>query len=241
MNGVRIKRRSKWCGMTATGPRTAPSARRTATRWGDREQRRIDILDAARSRIATDGYLSLGMRDLATGAGVSPATLYSYFATKEELFATLYAEAIRAHTEAFRPVADEELDLAPLLARVIEGYLELYRTYGRHFTLWSAMRHDSDLDGAPVPRELVLELRSVTVAHNRVLMDAIAAASARSGRHLVDEVLVPSFLWSSLNGFADHLTSERRALDPFPAERLITFAAERLAVAITDPDETGAG
>ena len=125
------------------------------TEWGDREQRRIDILDAARDpHRGADGYLSLNMRDLAAGAGVSPATLYSYFATKEELFATLYAEAIRAHTEAFRPVADAGLDLAPLLAEVIEGYLDLYRTYGRHFTLWSAMRHDSDLDRRAGPREL---------------------------------------------------------------------------------------
>jgi AcrR family transcriptional regulator len=215
---------------------TRRPAAKAPTRWGDREQRRTDILDAARTRIADSGYLSLGMRDLAAGAGVSPATLYSYFATKEELFATLYAEAIRAHTEAFRPVAEAGLDLAPLLARVIEGYLDLYRTYGQHFTLWSAMRHDSDLDVAPVSQDLVVELRTVTVEHNRVLMDAIRRAAARSGRHIVDELLVPSFLWSALNGLADHLTSERRGLDPFPAPRLIEFSASRLAVAITDAD-----
>jgi AcrR family transcriptional regulator len=224
--------------VSATAPRTSGRAgtRRPATRWGDREQRRTDILDAARTRIAGSGYLSLNMRDLAAAAGISPATLYSYFATKEELFATLYAEAIAGHTTAFRPVAAQGLDLAPLLAAVIEGYLDLYRTYGRHFTLWSAMRRDADPDGAPVPQELVDELRSVTVEHNRVLMDAIRAAAARGHRHVADDVLVPSLLWSSLNGLADHFTSERRALDPFPAERLIAFAAERLAVAITDPD-----
>src|SRR5215510_12598480 len=122
MNGVRIKRCSKWCGVV-----TAKA--RTATRWGDREQRRIDILDAARSRIAADGYLALSMRDLAAGAGVSPATLYSYFATKEVLFATLYAEAIRAHTEAFRPVAEAGHDLVTLLRKVIEGYLPLFQLY----------------------------------------------------------------------------------------------------------------
>ena len=222
--------------MSAASSRTA-AARRPATKWGDREQRRADILDAARSRIVESGYLSLGMRDLAAGAGVSPATLYSYFATKEELFATLYAEAIRGHTEAFRPVAEAGLDLAPLLASVIEGYLDLYRTYGRHFTLWSAMRRDADPAVAPVPAELIAELRAVTVEHNRVLMDAIRRAAARGDRRIVDEVLVPSFLWSSLNGFADHFTSERRGLDPFPAARLIEFAADRLAVAITEPAE----
>ena len=213
--------------------RRAPA--KAPTKWGDREQRRVDILDAARSRIADDGYLSLSMRDLAAGAGVSPATLYSYFATKEELFATLYAEAIRRHTDAFRPVADAGLRLAPLLAAVIEGYLDLYRTYGRHFTLWSAMRHDSDPEVAPVPTELIVELRSVTVEHNRVLMEAIRQAAARDGRQVADDRLVPSLLWSCLNGIADHLTSERRGLDPFPAADLVAFSAERLGLAISDP------
>jgi AcrR family transcriptional regulator len=208
---------------------------RPVTKWGDREQRRADILDAARSRIAGSGYLSLSMRDLAAGAGVSPATLYSYFATKEELFATLYAEAIRAHTEAFRPVAEAGLDLAPLLAAVIEGYLDLYRTYGRHFTLWSSMRHDADPEAAKVPQALVAELRAVTVEHNRVLMQAIRTSAAQGHRRVVDDVLVPSFLWSALTGLADHFTSERRGLDPYPASRLIEFAARRLALAITEP------
>jgi AcrR family transcriptional regulator len=236
MNSVRIKRRSKWdVGVTAAPTKPTGRAAKPATRWGDREQRRVDILDAARTRIAADGYLSLSMRDLASGAGVSPATLYSYFATKEELFATLYAEAIRAHTESFRPIADAGLPLAPLLAAVIDGYLDLYRTYGRHFTLWSSMRHDSDPDVAPVPKELVIELRSVTVEHNRVLMDAIRGAAARDDRRVADDRLVPSLLWSCLNGLADHVTSERGRLDPFPASDLVTFSAQRLALAISDP------
>jgi len=223
---------------------TAAQRHRAVTKWGDRQQRRIDILGAARARIADGGYLALNMRDLAAGAGVSPGTLYSYFATKEELFATLYAEAIRAYTEAFAPVVDAGLGLVDLLREVIVRYLDLYRTYGRHFTLWSAMRRkpeagaDPDPDtgaAAGFPRELILELRTATVEHNKLLMRAIREAAAREGREVVDEKLVPSFLWSALNGLADHFISERSALDRFPAERLIRFSAERLAVAIAEP------
>ncbi|HEY8546258.1 MAG TPA: TetR/AcrR family transcriptional regulator [Acidimicrobiales bacterium] len=210
------------------------AAAKPPTKWGDKAQRRVDILDAARARIAADGYLALNMRDLAADAGVSPATLYSYFANKEQLFATLYAEAIRAHTEAFRPLADAGLGLADLLTKVLEGYLDLWRTYGRHFTMWSAMRRDLDPDDAPFPPELIDELRHATIAHNKVLMESVREAAARDHRRLVDAKLVPSFLWSTLNGLADHVVSERRALDPFPARRLIEFAGRRLAVAITE-------
>lgn len=211
------------------------AVRKPRAKWGDREQRRVDILDAARERIAKTGYLSLNMRDLAAAAGVSPATLYSYFATKEVLFATLYAEAIRAHTEAFRSVADAGHDLVTLLRAVIDGHIELYRSYGRHFTLWSDLRHDAEAADARVPRELVAELRAATVEHNRLLMEAVRAAAARDGRRVADDRLVPSFLWSALTGLADHVTSERRGLDPYPASDLLAFSAERLVVALTDP------
>ena len=50
----------------------------------------------------------------------------------------------------------------------------------------------------------------------------------------MDDSFVPAFLWSALNGLADHFTSERRTLDPFPPEQLLRFAAQRLAVAITE-------
>jgi AcrR family transcriptional regulator len=217
----------------------ASGATRTkATRWGDRRQRRIDILDAARAQIAERGYRSLNMRDLAAAAGVSPATLYSYFATKEQLFATLYAEAIRAHTAAHRPVAEAGHGLATLLTLVIEAHIELYRTYGRYFTLWSALRHDAAAQSGGFPPDLVDELRAATREHNRLLMDSIRAAAARDGRHVADERMVPSFLWSALTGMSDHVTSERRALDGYPADQLVRFAAERLALAITDPGAT---
>ncbi len=218
-------------GADPASPTAGPA---TATRWGDRRQRRIDILDAARAQIAERGYASLNMRDLGAAAGVSPATLYSYFATKEQLFATLYAEAIRTHTEAYRPVAGAGHGLTELLALVIEGHIGLYRTYGRYFTLWSALRRDTAAQSGGFPPELVDELRSATREHNRLLMDSIRTAAARDGRQVADERLVPSFLWSALTGLSDHVTSERRALDGYPAKHLIRFAAERLALAITD-------
>jgi AcrR family transcriptional regulator len=215
------------------GTRARPARRSTTTKWGDREQRRADILDAARTHIATAGYLSLNMRDLAANAGVSPGTLYSYFATKEELFATLYAEAIRAYTESLRDAFAAATSLEAVLVTLIEHHLELYRSYGRHFTTWSAMRHDTDAADAPFPKALIIELREATLEGNRLQMQTIRAAAQSEGTRIVDERMVPAFLWTSLSGIADHLTSERSALDPFPPEELIAFAARRLALAIT--------
>jgi hypothetical protein len=64
---------------------------------------------------------------------------------------------------------------------------------------------------------------------------AVRRAARREGRQLVGGELAPPFLWSVFNGVADHLTSERRQLDTFDSERLIPFAAERLAQSLTEP------
>jgi AcrR family transcriptional regulator len=231
--------------MTPPQPADAPShpeppapdepAPRPRTRWGDRGQRRVDILDAARRRIGGGGYLSLNMRDLAAAAGVSPATLYSYFATKEELFATLYAEAIRDHIVDIRPGCHLDQGLVPLLEHVLSRYIDLYRAYGRYFTLWSALRADLEPEQAPFPRELIVELRTATLEYSRLVVRATRRAAARDGLQLVGGEMGPAFLWSTLNGVADHLTSERRTLDPFDSDRLVAFAAERLARALTEP------
>jgi hypothetical protein len=92
---------------------------------------------------------------------------------------------------------------------------------------------------ANFPKELLVELREATREHNRLQMQAIRDAAGRDGRVVADEKLVPSFLWSALNGLADHCTSERQTLDRYPASRLIRFSAERLALAITDPAKKG--
>src|SRR3954451_2601090 len=219
----------------ATPSRSA--AARPPTRWGDRSQRRVDILDAARERIIDAGYLALNMRDVAAGAGVSPATLYSYFATKEELFATLFAEAIRAHTDGIRPACTTAGDLDELLRTVISAYVELYRQYGRHFTLWAALLADADTEArsSPFPVELIADLRQASISYSGLVMTALERAAGVHGRRVVPGPMTTTLVWSAINGLVDHIPSERRPRAPFTPDDLTASAAPRRALAVTDP------
>ena len=123
-------------GMTAR-PHDGTTAPKT--KWGDREGRRRDILDAGAGPDGAGWLPRANMREIARGAGVSPGTLYQYFSTKEEIFATLYAEAITAHNERI----DADLRGRPrprgVPRRVALAYLDLYAAYGRYFTMWRAV------------------------------------------------------------------------------------------------------
>jgi AcrR family transcriptional regulator len=206
------------------------------TKWGDREGRRRDILDAARGQMKGGGYLALNMRDLARGAGVSPGTVYQYFSTKEEIFATLYAEAIEDHTARLAPVCERADDLEGFLVEVATAYLDLYAAYGRYFTTWSAVMAESTAaevgDGSALPTELSMRLRTATYEQAVLIVSTMRRIASGRGHRLVDEPQAMPMLWAVLNGLADHVTSERHKLTRFSIEELIAFAARTLAAGL---------
>lgn len=70
--------------------------------WGNRvvrgdrraDEKRREILSAARTLFVTEGYADTGMEVVARKAAVSTATLYAYFPSKADLFRTTVQELI---------------------------------------------------------------------------------------------------------------------------------------------------
>ena len=61
---------------------------------GQKAERVTAILDSAGALFDEKDLTDISMRDLAAAAGLSKASLYSYFKTKEEVFATLFLSEI---------------------------------------------------------------------------------------------------------------------------------------------------
>ena len=60
----------------------------------EREERKRQILDAARSLLFSEGLQSTSINKIAKNAELGVGTIYSYFASKEEIFAALQEEGI---------------------------------------------------------------------------------------------------------------------------------------------------
>jgi TetR/AcrR family transcriptional regulator, mexJK operon transcriptional repressor len=58
----------------------------------DESPKRRQIVDAATDLFLAQGYSAISMDGVARAAGVSKATLYAYFGSKDELFATIQRE-----------------------------------------------------------------------------------------------------------------------------------------------------
>jgi AcrR family transcriptional regulator len=63
-----------------------------------REQRRQQILGAARRRFARNGFHQTSMQDILGEAGLSAGALYRYFRSKEEIIAAIADDALRQMT-----------------------------------------------------------------------------------------------------------------------------------------------
>jgi len=70
------------------------------TRVETESPKRLAVLDAAATLFMAQGYGAVSMDAIAREAGVSKATLYAHFASKDQLFATIIGEACRSKIAA---------------------------------------------------------------------------------------------------------------------------------------------
>ncbi|MFA6376110.1 MAG: TetR/AcrR family transcriptional regulator, partial [Candidatus Paceibacterota bacterium] len=57
-------------------------------------ERKLEIIGAAKKRFAKDGYSPTSMDDIARDVGITKASLYYFFKGKEEIFAAIVEEVI---------------------------------------------------------------------------------------------------------------------------------------------------
>ncbi len=94
------------------------------------------ILDAATTLFVAHGYGAVSMDAIARSAGVSKATLYAHFGSKDQLFATIITEACHAQFDWDGALSEDGQDLRTALIalgqRILrffleEGTLAIYR------------------------------------------------------------------------------------------------------------------
>ena len=103
-------------------PRGRPPGR---TPGYDDHRRRI--LEAATALFAESGYEATGMRDLAAAVGISPAAIYHYFESKEDLMEALIDDSLRGPQGGIRRLP-EAGSLAEILMSAGAGFMRAMAT-----------------------------------------------------------------------------------------------------------------
>jgi len=205
-------------------PRT--STTKTRTRWGDRDGRRRDILDAGRRLLERRGYQAFTMRDLARGAGVTAGLVYTYFASKEELFAALYAERLDRFAADIAPLCRDATSAEELFIAVAGEYRAVYQVFGRELNVWAVL-----LETGASREEVAQPLVQAATA----TLSTVQAAIERLAPGRRDPLALP-LLWATLHGLCDHFTGARHRIHPYGWDELVRFAARTLVRGLT-PEE----
>ena len=115
-----------------------------ATNRGARTRRAI--VDAARAIILDQGYTAASMRQIAAGAGVTPAAIYNHFESKEALFSALLREAAPIEEVATFLRQVEGASAEALLANAFRGLVALFEAHEDYIVL--ALIDAQERDGA---------------------------------------------------------------------------------------------
>ena len=123
-----------------------------------KERYRNEILEAAEKVFAKSGFTNARMEDIAKEAQFAPASLYSYFKSKEELFAEVIQsrsnELLTALTQAEGLDADFPQNIHCLVDRII-NFSNSYKEFLKMIILL-------ELSGEPSNREYVQQSLTLT-------------------------------------------------------------------------------
>lgn len=108
----------------------------------EREAVRARILDAARELFTSEGYRNVSIRKVAEKIEYSPAALYSYFPSKDDLFFALAEQGFRELHEFLRRPRPYD----PLEA-VRDGFMHYYRFSRTHPQYFDLMFVDQSVPG----------------------------------------------------------------------------------------------
>jgi len=108
---------------------TQPTAMRRAVSDEDKEQRRRDLLAAAKRLFAERGFNATTIADVARAAGVSYGVVYWYFESKDDLFHALMSEEEAALRERITGALDNraaKTDLRVALREAVQATFEYF-------------------------------------------------------------------------------------------------------------------
>ena len=180
-------------------PRKAPVQARSRARFET-------ILETALALIMEQGSDTMSMREIATRAGISIASLYQYFPDKAAIIATLAERCFeegRDYTEAvFAPVRDP-VAFEHAVQTLAEGHFARLRDDPASLAIWRASQSDPRLQAQDDADEQ---------AHTRIVSDALGRAAPHTApekRQLYARLMV-SVLSNCLRTSVQHAPEEGR-------------------------------
>src|SRR6476646_100799 len=147
----------------------------------DREAVRRSILDAARDLFVSEGYRNVSIRKIAEKIEYSPAAIYGYFPSKDDIFYALAEEGFHLlHVADGGAALNERLAALEPIERVRQifwGLYEFSRRHPQYFELMFVDRSVPRISQAYERFAFAREMKAHLVAQIQACIDAGALPS----------------------------------------------------------------
>lgn len=174
----------------------------SARREREKRQRRREILEAARRLFCEKGYAAATMDDIAEAAELSKGTVYLYFRSKDELYASVVLEGFEKLEERLRELASSDAPVREKVLNILRAFIEHCVSNPEYFRLTQLFAGGSALDNLPA------QLREDIEAHARDLLmlgAGVVEQGVREGvfRRDLDPFMASLIAWRALTGLLD--------------------------------------
>ncbi len=95
----------------------------------EREKRKTLIISAAMNLFKGKSFHEIGMRDIAAEAGVSPASIYRYFPSRDDLFVEALIRDINEIEELLKGSVSKDTTIETLTIGVVDYFIENEATF----------------------------------------------------------------------------------------------------------------
>jgi AcrR family transcriptional regulator len=126
--------------------RTLPPA--TRKKKGEGQQRRAEILEAAKHLFVEHGYDATTIRRIAERVGISSTALYVYFPDKNAILAEICDATFESLIEELDDVLHKSLDPLHALQESLEGYIRFGLSHPNEYELVFVSRRTEELPRA---------------------------------------------------------------------------------------------
>lgn len=151
---------------------------------GRRPEKTEAILDAAGQLFREHGYGAVSMDQIAREAGVSKATVYAHFESKDRLFAAMVHNGCRVYAEGIMPALTEMEDVREALTKIcreIESFLLAPKTLGIYRVIIA--------EGPRFPELVQAFIEAGPLPFRRMLAEFFAKATRRGTLNVPNPVL----------------------------------------------------
>ena len=191
----------------------------------EREAITRSILDAARTLFVAEGYRNVSIRKIAERVGYSPAAIYSYFDSKDDIFLALAEEGFHMLFQSGVCAREAQPDAEPVDC-IRSAFLDLYEFSKAHPEYHALMFLDRSVPKISKDWQRFQFVREMRAQLNALIENAIARGDFPAGS---SPEMIVSVLMAAVQGVSTMRLCDRLA----PGDDADALAYATLEAALT--------